>query len=102
MPTTDSDYIKKKSHVNICSQSHCDISDQIRVQKLLLDDLKGFIANFDISKVGNEITWTERMPSTNPDRIESRSHGNNYNKSYRDGDRVNLEKQGSDNLESPE
>ncbi len=68
---------KSESHGDICSKNHHDISDGVGVQQLLSDDSKSLINNCDIGRVGDEVTWTEEMLPTDPDRIESKSHGDN-------------------------
>ncbi len=73
----------------------------MEVQQLLSDDSKDPIDNCDIGRVGDEVTWTEEMSPTDPDRTESESHGNNCD-SNRDGDIVGDEERGSDDLEGPE
>ncbi len=71
------------------------------VQQLLSDDSKDPINNCDISRVGDEVTWTKKMPPTNTNCTKSKSHGDNCN-SNRNGDRVDGEKQKSNNLEGSE
>ena len=87
MPPTNFNRTESKSYGDICSKNHYDISDGVVVQELLSDDSKDFIDNCDIDRV-DQVTWTEEMPPTNPDRTESKSHGNNCNKNSHDGDRV--------------
>ncbi len=101
MPPTDLDRTESKVHGDICSKNHCNISDGVGVQQLLLDDSKGPIDNFDISRVGDEVTWTEEMLPTDPNRTKSKNPGDNCN-SNRDGDRVGDEERRSDDLEGPE
>ncbi len=101
MLSTDPNCIESESHGDICSKNPRNISDGVGVQQLLLDDSKGPIENCDISRVGDKMTWTEEVPSTNPDCTESESHGDNCN-SNRNSDRVGVEERGLDNLESPE
>ncbi len=101
MPPTDPNRTKRKSHSDICSKNHCDISDRVGVQQLLSDDSKGPITNYDISRVGNEATWIEEMPPTNPNCTESKSHGDNCDSNC-DGDIIGGEERGSDNVEGAE
>ncbi len=100
MPPTNSDYTESKTHDNICSKNYRNISNGVGVQKFLLDNSKGPIKNCDISKVGDEITWIEKMPLTKPNCIKSESHGDNC-KNNHNSNRIGGEKQRSDNLEGP-
>lgn len=101
MSPTDSDCNKSKIHGDICSKNHCNIIDGVSVQELLSDNSRRHIDNSDIGRGGDEVIWIEKMPSTDPDRVKCKSHGNNCN-SNRDGDRVSVEERGSDNLKSLE
>ncbi len=56
MPPSDPDRTKSESHGDICSKNHCDISDGVGVQQLLLDNSKGLIDNCDIGRVEDEVT----------------------------------------------
>ncbi len=101
MPPSDPDRTKSESHDDICSKNHRNISDGLDVQQLLSDNSKSPIDNCDIGRVEDEVTWTEEMPSTDPDRTKSKSHGDNCN-SNRKGDIVGSEERGLDNLEGLE
>ncbi len=57
---------KSKSYNDICSKNYYNINNGVGVQQLLLDDTKSSINNYNIDKVGDEVTWTEEMPPTNP------------------------------------
>ncbi len=96
MPPTDPNRTESESHGDICKKNYRNISDRVGVQELLSDDSKSLINNCDIGKVGDEMTWTEEMPSTDPNHIKSESHGD-YCNSNCDGDRVGGEKRESDN-----
>ncbi len=100
MPPTDPDHIESESHADICSKNNCNISDGVDVQELLSDNPKGSIHNYDIGKVGYEVTWIEEMPATNCNYIESENHGDNYNNNN-DGNRMDDKEQESDDLEGP-
>ncbi len=56
MPPTDRDHTKSENHSDICSKNYRDISDRVGVQQLLSDDSKGSINNYDIGRVGDEVT----------------------------------------------
>ncbi len=56
MPLTNPNCTESESHGDICSKNHCDISDRVSFQQLLLDNSKGPIDNFDIGKLGDEVT----------------------------------------------
>ncbi len=101
MPPSDPDRTGSESHGDICSKNYRDIIDRVGVQQLLSDDSKSPIDNCDIGRVGDEVTWTEEMSPTDPDRTKSESHGDNCNNN-RDGDIVGGEERGSDDLEGPE
>ncbi len=101
MPPTDPDRTESESHDDICSKNYCDISDRVGVQEPMSDNLKGPIDNSDIGRVGDEVTWTEEMPPTDPDHTESKSLGDNCDSNH-DGNRVGSGEQGSDNLEGLE
>ncbi len=101
MPPSDPDRTESESHSDICSKNHCDISDGVSIQQLLSDNSKGPIDNCDIGRVGDEVTWTEEMLPTDPDRTESKSHGDKCD-SNRDGDMVGGKERGLDDLEGPE
>ncbi len=101
MPPTNLNRTESESYSDICSKNHRDISDGVSIQQLLLDNSKSPIDNCDIGRVGDEMTWTEKMPSTNPNHTKSKSHGDNCNNN-RDGNRVGSEEQELDNLEGPE
>ncbi len=101
MPPTDLDSTDSKSHDDICSKNYCNISNGGDVQQLLLDDSKDPINNCDMGKEGNEVSWIEKMPPTNPNCTESKSHDDNYNSNH-NGDRVGGKEQESDNLKSLE
>lgn len=69
----------------------------------MLDNSKNPINNSDINKVGDKVTWTQKMLSINSDCIKSKSHNDNCNKNNHNIDnRVGGEEQGSDDLKSPE
>ncbi len=101
MPPSNLDHTESKSHGYICSKNHRDISDRVGVQQLLSDNSKSLIDNCDIGRVGDEVTWTEEMPLTDPDRTKSESHSDNCD-SNRDGDIVGGKKRRSDDLEGLE
>ncbi len=101
MSQTNPDRNKSESHSNICSKNHRDISDRVGIQQLLSDNSKSPINNCDICRVGDEVTWTEEMPSTDPDCIKSKSHGDNCDSNH-DGDIVDGQERGSDDLEGLE
>ncbi len=101
MPPSNPNRTESKSHSDICSKNHRDISDRVGVQQLLLDYSKGPINNCDIGRVRDEMTWTKEIPPTDPDRNESESHGDNCD-SNRNGNIVGGEERGLDNLEGPE
>ncbi len=87
MPPTDRDRTESESHGDICRKNYQDISDRVGIQQFLSDNSNGLINNCDIGRVGDEMTWIEEMPPPDPNRTESKSHGDNYD-SNRDGDRV--------------
>ena len=87
MPPTDFNYTKSKSHGNICSKNYHNINNRVGIQELLSDDSKVPINNCNIGKVGDEVTWTEKMLPINLDCIESKNHCNNCD-SNRNGNRV--------------
>lgn len=98
IPPTYLNCTKSKSHNDICSKDHHNISDWTSVQKLLSDNSKDPINNCDIGSVNNKVTWTKDMPLTNPDCLKSKTHDDNYDKSNRDiNNRVGNEKWKSDN-----
>ncbi len=101
IPPTNPNRTKNKSHDDIYSKNYRNISDRVGVQQLLSDDSKGSIDNCNIGRVGDEVTWTKKMPPTDLDCTESESHGDNCDNN-RDSDRVGGEEQGSDNLEGSE
>ncbi len=101
MPLSVPDCTKSKSHGDICSKKHRDISQRVCIQQLLSNDLKDPIDNCDIGRVGTEVTWTEEMPPTDPDCTKSESHSNNYDNN-RNGGIVGGEERGSDGLEGLE
>ena len=96
----NSNCIKSKNHGNIYSKNHCDISDGVSIQELLLDNLKSHIDNYDISSVGDEVIWIKEIPSTDPNCIKSKSHDNNCVNNC-NSNRIDGKEQGSDNLEGP-
>ncbi len=100
IPPTDPNCIESKSHGDICSKNYRDISDGVGVQQFWSDDSKGPIDNFDIGRVDDEMTWTEEIPPTNSDRTKNKSHGDNCD-SNRNGNKVDGEKRGLDDLEGP-
>lgn len=90
MPSTNSNYTKSKSSGDICSKNYHNMSDEVGMQELLSDDSKAPNKNCDIGRVGNEMTQTEEMQSTNLNYTNSKSHGNNCNSNC-DNDRVSSE-----------
>ena len=101
IPPTDPDLTKSESHNDICSKNHRNTSDGMGVWKLLSDNSKSPIDNYDIGKV-DKVTWTEEMPPTNLDCIKSKSYANNYDKNSHNNNKVGGEERRLDNLESPE
>ncbi len=58
--------------------------------------------NCDISREGNEVSWTEEMPPSDPNRIKSESHGDICSKNHRDIiDGVGVQQFLSDNSKGP-
>ncbi len=100
MPPNDSDCIKNKSHDNIYSQNYYDISNKVIIQKLLSDDLKDPINNFNISSINERVTWKEEILLIDPNRIGYKNYLDNYNKSNSDiSNKVGGKRQKLDNLE---
>ncbi len=56
MPPSDPDRTESESHGDICSKNYRNISDGVGVQQLLSDDSKSPIDNYDIGRVGDEVT----------------------------------------------
>ena len=67
----------------------------------MLDNSKRFINNCDISKVGNKVTEIKKMSPIDSDCINNEGYSDNYNNNY-NSDRMSGEKQGLDDLKSPE
>lgn len=67
MPSTNPNCTKSESHGNIYSKNYRDISNRMDIQELLSDNSKGPIDNYDIGRVGDKLTWTEKILPT--DRI---------------------------------
>lgn len=59
MLSANSDCTKSENHINIDTKNHCEKIDKVSIQKLLLDNWKGFIDNCDIGIVSYEFTWTK-------------------------------------------
>lgn len=70
-------FFKNKSHRNICTKNYYNISDQVSVLQLLLDNSKSFINNYDISKIGNKMTWIKKMLQINPNCTKNKSFNDN-------------------------
>lgn len=100
MPPTNPNCTKSESHDDICSKNYYNIIDEVGIQKLLLDNSKGFINNYDIGRVGDKITWTKKMPSTNPNQSENETHNNDYDSNH-NSDKVGDKEQELDDLEDP-
>lgn len=78
MPPIKLNCIESKSHDSIYSKNYRNIRDRIGIQQPLSDDLKGPINNFNISRVGDEVTWIGKMPQINPDYTKSKNYSDNY------------------------
>ena len=92
MPSTNPNCTKSKSHSDICSKNHYNISDEVDIQELLSDNSKGPINNCDIGRIGDEMIWTKKMPSTDPNCTESKSHSDNCDSNH-NGNRIGSEEQ---------
>lgn len=99
MPPINLDCTKSKSHGDICSKNHLDISDGVGVQELLLDNSISLIDTCDMGRVGDEVTWTEEMLPIDPNRTKIESHLDNCNSNY-DGNKVGNKEWELDDLES--
>lgn len=56
MPLIDPNCTESESYGNICSKNHCNLSDKLDVQELMLDNSKDTIDNCKISRVDDEMT----------------------------------------------
>lgn len=56
MLPTNPDYIESKSHSNICNKNYRNISDGVGIQELLSNNSKSPIDNYNIGRVGDEMT----------------------------------------------
>ncbi len=101
MPSTNPSCSKSECQDDICSKNHYDISNRVCIQEPLSDNSKGPINNCDIGKRGDEVTWTEKIPPTNPDCTKSKIVGDNYDSNH-DGNRVGSGERGLDDLEGLE
>lgn len=91
MPATNLNCTENKSHGDFCSKNYYNISNGVGIQQFLLDDSKHPINNYDIGRVGDEMTLTKEMPSIDFNCTKSKSHGDNYDSNY-NGNRVGNKK----------
>lgn len=54
--STNSNCTKSKNHDDICNKNYHNISDEVGVQEILSINLKAFINNYDIGRVGYKVT----------------------------------------------
>ena len=56
IPLINPNCTERKSYNDICSKKPHDINNGVGIQKLLLENLKNLINNYNIGRVGNERT----------------------------------------------
>lgn len=66
MLSTKSNHYNSKTHSDICSKNHRNISDEMGIEKFLLDNSKGAINNCDIGKVDDKVTGIEEIHQSTP------------------------------------
>ena len=64
-----------------------------------MDNSKGSIDNYEISKIDDKISLTEKMLLIDSNCTNSKNYGNNYDKNNRNSVRIGGKEQKLDNLE---